>query len=106
MIEDGVVSVEDVDKFAREAFGPRMCVTGLIQQKDLSGIDVNAAAQRSIVPTFTLGVPAKCCKIRHAAIGVKTGKGFTIGPGKDVEAFKQMAATKLERLWVALEDDG
>ena len=108
MIEDGVVSVEDVDKFAREAFGPRMCVTGLIQQKDLSGIDVNAAAQRSIVPSlYHSGVPCQMLQDMAARgdLGVKTGKGFYDWSGKDVEAFKQMAAAKLERLWVALEDD-
>ena len=33
MVEDGIVSVEDVDKFARRGFGPRMCVTGLIERK-------------------------------------------------------------------------
>ncbi|MBO89501.1 MAG: hypothetical protein CMP14_08265 [Rickettsiales bacterium] len=108
MIEDGVVSVEDVDKFAREAFGPRMCVTGLIQQKDLSGIDVNAAAQRSIVPSlYHSGIPCQMLQDMAARgdLGIKSGKGFYDWSGQDVDAFKRKAAAKLKRLWVALSDD-
>ena len=108
MIEDGVVSVEDVDKLAREAFGPRMCVTGLIQQKDLSGIDVNAAAQRSIVPSlYHTGKPCQMLQDMAARgdLGIKTGKGFYDWSGQDIDAFKRKNAAKLERLWIALDDD-
>src|SRR3546814_7221985 len=50
MIEQVIVTAADVDTFARRAFGPRMCVTGVIEQKDLSGIDTHALAQQGIVP--------------------------------------------------------
>lgn len=107
MIEQGIVTAEDVDKFARQGFGPRMCVTGLIQQKDLSGVDVNAAAQRSIVPDLNhTGTP--CQMVQDMAArgdhGVKTGKGFYDWADKDVDAFRRAAAAKLARLWDALEE--
>ena len=107
MIEQGIVSAEDVDKFARQGFGPRMCVTGLIQQKDLSGIDVNAAAQRSIVPDLN-HTNTPCQMVQDMAArgdhGVKSGKGFYDWADKDVDAYRRAAAAKLQRLWGALED--
>src|SRR3546814_15688621 len=55
MIEQGIVTAADVDTFARRAFGPRMCVTGVIEQKDLRGLDTHALAQRGIVPHLPPG---------------------------------------------------
>ena len=46
MIENGYCTAADVDNFAKMAFGPRMCVTGVIEQKDLSGLVTHAASQR------------------------------------------------------------
>lgn len=106
MIEDGIVSAADVDKFARRGFGPRMCVTGLIEQKDLSGIDVNAAAQRSIVPDLNhSGKPVQMVQDMAARgdIGVKSGKGFYDWAERDVDAYRKAAAATLERLWGALD---
>ena len=108
MIEDGVVSVEDVDKFARLGFGPRMCITGLIEQKDLSGVDVNAAAQRSIVPDlYHNRTPCKMVQDMAARgdHGVKSGKGFYNWKDRDADAYRQAAARKLDRLWQALSGD-
>ena len=107
MVEDGIVSVEDVDKFARRGFGPRMCVTGLIEQKDLSGVDVNAAAQRSIVPDL-YHTRTPCQMVQDMAArgdhGVKTGKGFYDWSDRDVDAYRQATSDKLGRLWSALSD--
>ena len=108
MIEDGVVSVEDVDKFARLGFGPRMCITGLIEQKDLSGVDVNAAAQRSIVPDlYHNRTPCKMVQDMAARgdHGVKSGKGFYNWKDRDADAYRRAAAQKLDRLWQALSGD-
>jgi 3-hydroxybutyryl-CoA dehydrogenase len=108
MIEDGIVSAADVDKFARRGFGPRMCVTGLIEQKDISGIDVNAAAQRSIVPDLNhSGKPCQMLQDMAARgdIGVKSGKGFYDWAERDIDAYRKATASKLERLWIALSDE-
>src|SRR6266581_1325665 len=50
LIEAGVASVEDIDHAARRMLAPRMCLNGLIQQKDISGLKIHADAQASIVP--------------------------------------------------------
>src|SRR5260370_33731188 len=49
-IEAGVATVEDIDHAARRMLAPRMCLNGLIQQKDISGLKIHADAQESIVP--------------------------------------------------------
>ena len=35
---DGVVTAADIDLAARRMLGPRMCVTGLCEQKDIAGL--------------------------------------------------------------------
>lgn len=108
MIEDGIVTAEDVDNFARRLFGPRMCVTGLIEQKDISGLDVNAAAQRSIVPDlYHTRTPCRMLQDMAARgdIGIKSGKGFYDWTGRDIDAHRRRAAARLERLWAALSED-
>ena len=38
MIADGIVGAETIDKVARWMLGPRLCVTGLVEQKDIGGL--------------------------------------------------------------------
>ncbi len=108
MIEEGIVTVEDVDNFAKWLLGPRMCVTGLLEQKDLSGVDVNAAAQRSIVPELYHN-RTPCPLVQNMAArgdwGVKTGKGFYDWTGRDVAAHRERAARKLDRLLALLREE-
>ncbi|MEY3572087.1 MAG: hypothetical protein RJA77_2 [Pseudomonadota bacterium] len=108
MIDEGVVSVEDVDLIAREMLGPRMCITGLIEQKDLSGLDVHALAQRTLVPRLGLSrEPARCLQDLFEAghLGVKTGKGFYDWSVRDGQARKKEGAEKLARLLGYLEQN-
>lgn len=89
MIENGYCSVEDVDKFARLAFGPRMCAGGLIEVKDLGGLVVHAASQAEIVPNLHLTrEPAAFVQAlpRDGRTGADVGKGFYDWTGKDVAA--------------------
>lgn len=108
MIDEGVVSAEDVDLIAREMLGPRMCITGLIEQKDLSGLDVHALAQRTLVPRLGLSrEPARCLQDLFEAghLGVKTGKGFYDWSVRDGQARKKEGAEKLSRLLTYLEQN-
>ncbi len=50
LIEAGVATAEDIDHAVRRMLAPRMCLNGLIQQKDISGLKIHADAQASIVP--------------------------------------------------------
>lgn len=108
MIEQGIVRPQDVDAFARHVFGPRMCVTGLIEQKDLAGLDTHALAQRSIVPALHHGAepnPIVQGMYERGDLGVKTGRGFYDWGGRDVGARRRLAADKLARILAIIEED-
>lgn len=98
LIEAGVVTAADVDRVAMEALGPRMAVTGLIRQKDISGLDTHALAQAAIVPDLHHGdAPLAVVqdKARGNRLGVKTGVGFYDWRDVDVAAYRERAAALL-----------
>lgn len=108
LIETGVVTVEDVDAFARHLLGPRMCITGLIEQKDLSGLDVHALAQQSIVPAlYHSGQPTRLLQDKYEAgdHGAKTGRGFYDWTKRDAAAYRAQAQRRLEALIAFLDKD-
>lgn len=79
LIKHGVVKPAVIDEAARLMLGPRMCITGLVEQKDISGLAIHAYAQRSIVPTFdNSGVPNSYLQnlVERNETGLGTGLGF------------------------------
>ncbi|MGQ0674868.1 MAG: 3-hydroxyacyl-CoA dehydrogenase family protein [Rhodospirillales bacterium] len=100
LISAGACTVADVDDVARHVLGPRMCITGLIRQKDISGLGVHATAQRGIVPDLAHDrTPNPDVQALAAAgdNGLATGKGFYdwsgIEPGRvRAEATRQLNA--------------
>jgi 3-hydroxybutyryl-CoA dehydrogenase len=79
LIEQGLASPEDVDNAVRYGFGFRYLAAGPILQKDLSGLDVHAAAATTMYHTLANdSAPPRCLRDRVAAgkLGVKTGEGF------------------------------
>jgi 3-hydroxybutyryl-CoA dehydrogenase len=96
LIERGIVSVEDVDAVARLLLGPRMCVTGLIRQKDLSGLAVHRASHAEILPALATNHEPS----RLIAEALARG-GFYDWSSADREAFAREAAEKLERVLTA-----
>src|SRR3981189_245003 len=89
LIEAGVASAEDIDHAARRMLAPRMCLNGLIQQKDISGLKIHADAQESIVPKlFHNATPNPMLQTMVAVgrTGLAAGKGFYDWTGWDTEA--------------------
>lgn len=92
LIGEGVVSAEQVDDVARRLLGPRMCVTGLLEQKDISGLDTHALAQRTILPHLhNDSTPTPYLQDLYAQgdVGLKSGSGFY--DWHDVDAAKVRA---------------
>lgn len=106
LIEQGICGPEEIDQAAREMFGPRMCVTGLIEQKDLSGLDTHALVQRTIVPHLNHSAePSRMVQDLYARgdIGVKSGKGFYDWSKRDPRRRQAEARTKLAEILALLE---
>jgi 3-hydroxybutyryl-CoA dehydrogenase len=107
LIEQGITTAEDIDRACKTMFGPRMCVTGLIEQKDISGLATTAATQRNLVPQLDhSGVPTKKIQdmVARGEEGVKSGKGFYDWSGRDVEAYKRRAMEKMSRILEILSE--
>jgi 3-hydroxybutyryl-CoA dehydrogenase len=101
LIEAGVATAEDIDHAARRMLAPRMCLNGLIQQKDISGLRIHADAQESIVPKlFHNAVPNPMLQTMVALgrTGLSAGKGFYDWTGCDVEAVRRQASGQLAKL--------
>ena len=101
LIEAGVASAEDIDHAARRMLAPRMCLNGLIQQKDISGLKIHADAQASIVPKLLHNAtpnPMLQTMVALGRTGLSAGRGFYDWSGCDVEAVRRQASSQLAKL--------
>ena len=109
LIADGIVTAEMVDKVAKRLLGPRMCITGLLEQKDLAGLVMHAQAQRSIVPSLShTGIPSPFLQdmVARGDVGIRSGKGFYDWTGRDTSKLQGRANERLQRLLAFLDADG
>ena len=95
LIDEGVATAEEIDRCAREMLAPRMCITGLIEQKDISGLDTHALAQQALVPVLHHGEqPRRALQDLY---------GFYDWSGKEPGEVKTEAARKLTELLAYLK---
>lgn len=108
LIENGIVKPEDIDKVAKKLLGPRFCVTGLLEGKDIFNLEPHILAQKSIVPHLNLA-KSPCSildrKLERREFGIRTGKGFYDWQGRDAAQVAAAAGRKLKRLGEFLEND-
>ncbi|MBC7781243.1 MAG: hypothetical protein H7125_14195 [Proteobacteria bacterium] len=101
LIENGVADASAIDHAARRLLAPRMCLNGLIQQKDISGLKIHAEAQASIVPELfhtNVANPMLQAMARRGETGLAAGKGFYDWAGCDTDAVRKQASTQLSAL--------
>jgi 3-hydroxybutyryl-CoA dehydrogenase len=95
LIEAGVASAAEIDRAARTLLAPRMCLNGLLRQKDMSGLKIHADAQRSIVPAlFHNGTPNPMLQamVARGETGIGAGRGFYDWTGADPEQERARAS--------------
>jgi 3-hydroxybutyryl-CoA dehydrogenase len=108
LIEDGVATAEMIDKVAKRLLGPRMCITGLLEQKDIAGLEMHAQAQRSIVPTLShTNVPTPLLQdmVARGDVGIRSGRGFYEWQAGEADTVPAAANDRLKRLLKFLADN-
>ncbi|MBL6946168.1 MAG: hypothetical protein ISR47_05985 [Rhodospirillales bacterium] len=101
LMEQGVVDAETLDVVFKNMLGPRMSVTGMLEQKDMSGLDTHALSQAAVVPHLHHGAePSAVVQDMYARgdLGVKTGKGFYDWTDVDLDEKRKRNADKLARI--------
>lgn len=108
LIEIGATTAYEVDQIAKYLLGPRMCVTGLIEQKDLAGLEIHAKAQAAIVPKLAhTRTPTRFVQdmVARGATGLRAGRGFYEWSACDPSAVIEQATTRFTRLLDFLEHE-
>ncbi len=101
LIEIGAATAKEIDDIAKRLLGPRMCITGVIEQKDLSGLKIHAAAQTALVPKLAhSGKPAAFVQdlAARGETGAEAGLGFYDWRACDAAAAASQARERLKRL--------
>lgn len=79
LIEDGVVTAEEMDTVVRWSIGLRMVLTGPLEQRDLNGLDVHYDIASYLYKDLNNSIepsPLLKEKVESGEVGLKAGKGF------------------------------
>ncbi len=108
MMSNGIATAQDIDFAVARMLGPRMCVNGLIRQKDIAGLGVNRDAQRAIVPHLfhnNTPNPLSAALVERGETGIDAGKGFYDWAGLDAREVRNVAVRELARLLEFLDGE-
>jgi 3-hydroxybutyryl-CoA dehydrogenase len=109
LLSSGVASADEIDQAARLVIGPRLCISGLLEQKDIGGLQIHADAQRSIVPVLEhSGVPNRYVQamVKRGENGIASGLGFYDWRGVDRKRAMEDANHRLKQLLAFLQSLG
>ena len=108
LVEEGVATPADIDMAARKMLAPRMCLNGLIEQKDTSGLEIHALAQSSIVPELhSVEKPNPLIQdmVARGEVGLSAGRGFYDWDGCDVDMVRKQSSERLRKLSKFLNEE-
>lgn len=108
LIQDDIVSPEDIDAAVRFGFGFRYLAAGPILQKEHGGIDVHAAAAATIYPSLSnVAIPPESlsAKVKEGKFGMKSGEGFYKWSAEDMATEKERYQAVLKAGLAALSNE-
>jgi 3-hydroxybutyryl-CoA dehydrogenase len=79
LVEQGVASIEDVDRAVETTLAPRWSASGPLQLMDLAGLDVVEKVSGILMPALDRGTEVSAIVRRlceEGSLGIKSGKGF------------------------------
>ena len=93
LVENDVISIEDLDKVMKYGIGPRYAFLGPFEVVDLGGLDTFHSIGKGLFPDLCNAAevsPLLSELVDNGHFGVKAQKGFyDYGEGKDAEAIKR-----------------
>lgn len=79
LVQNGIVSSEELDFIAKWSLGIRLANTGPLEQRDINGLDTHMAIVEYVYPTLensTEPLPVHEDLIANRKLGMKTNEGF------------------------------
>ncbi|QCR32579.1 3-hydroxyacyl-CoA dehydrogenase family protein [Lysinibacillus sp. SGAir0095] len=98
LLEDGIVSKEDLEKTLYDGPGFRFSASGLLKIIDFGGLDVWSVVLQNLQKEIESGQREYSTiknLVEEQSLGVKTGKGFFEYPGKGFDAYVLQRDTEL-----------
>jgi 3-hydroxybutyryl-CoA dehydrogenase len=107
LLEEGVISAEDLDLAVRTSLAPRMQLLGLVQRYDFTGLDLSVRNLRDkefVEAPFQESPPSLMEKVDAGHLGVSTGRGFYDYQGRDRLSLQEERDRHLLRICARLGD--
>ena len=98
LVEQGIVSPQDVDTIIKNSIGRRWAVAGVFGVFELAGWDLIAAIAQWLQPHLDASAdvsPVLQAKVERGELGVKAGKGFYDWTPETAESLRQRIAHAL-----------
>ena len=98
LLDEGVVSPEDLDNAVKGSFGFRLACLGPMEAEDKIGLDTAARASANIFPTLSNATgpsPNLLAKVDQGELGIKSGSGWFNYPESDQEKLMADHNTRL-----------
>ena len=103
LVENGVVSIEDLDAVVKNSIAVRLLFTGPMEQRDFNGLDTHLSIAEYLYKDLEASrepLDILKDKVAEGNFGIKTGQGFYDWQGQDLVAVNR---NKNERLIAVLK---